>query len=100
MPSEFGAQTEHPGILLDIQGGDNRFERLQAPRRRSAFEKIFWLCVDDVFEMRTMHETLELSTEQKRGTDDGIQIMLELPVPKKNRPQQMNRQKQREGVFA
>ena len=39
--------------------------------------------VQDVFELRTMHETLELSAEQKRSTDDGIQIMLELPVPKK-----------------
>jgi hypothetical protein len=33
--------------------------------------------------MRAMHEALELSTEQKRSTDDGIQIKLELPVPPK-----------------
>jgi hypothetical protein len=83
MLSEFGTHIEYPGILLDIQGGDNKFERLQAPRGRGAFEKIFWFCVDDVFEMRAMHETLELSTEQKRSTDGGIQINLELPVPKK-----------------
>ena len=83
MLSEFGAQVEHPGILLDIHGVDNEFEGLQALRGRGALEKIFWLCVDDVFEMRAMHETLELSTEQKRSTYNGIQIKLELPVPKK-----------------
>jgi hypothetical protein len=95
MLSEFGTQIEHPGILLDIQGGDNEFERLQAPRRRDTFEKIFWLCVDDVFEMRAVHETLKFSPKQKRSTDDGIQIKLELPVPKKTGLSNMNHQKQR-----
>jgi hypothetical protein len=50
--------------------------------------------------MRAMHETLELSTEQKRSTDDGIQIKLELPVPKKTGLKNMNHQKQKEEVFA
>jgi hypothetical protein len=60
MLSEFGTQIEHPGVLLDIHGVDNGFERLQAPQGRGAFEKIFWLCIDDVFEMRAMHVTLEI----------------------------------------
>jgi hypothetical protein len=98
MLSEFGTQIEHPGILLDIQGGDNGFERLQATRGRGAFEKIFWLCVDDVFEIRAMYETFELSTEQKRSTDDGIQIKLELSVPKETGLSNMNHQKQKGGV--
>jgi hypothetical protein len=66
VPSEFGTQTKHPGILLDIQRVDDSLEP----------------CVDDVFKLRAMQETLELSTEQKRSTDGGIQILLELPVPK------------------